>query len=97
MKATNANKGFISPAAGLSRRRRFTLIEILVVIAIIAILAAILIPVAGNASKTAKKRRAMLGNERHQGGGDGVSTRSQIHAVGDPDNKNQARWGMMNG
>jgi prepilin-type N-terminal cleavage/methylation domain-containing protein len=38
----------------------FTLIEILVVVAIVALLAAILIPVAGNALKGAYKRRALV-------------------------------------
>ena len=37
----------------------FTLIEILTVIAIISILAAIIVPVAGGAKETAKKRRAV--------------------------------------
>ena len=38
----------------------FTLIEVLTVIAIIGILAAIIVPVAGNAKKTALKRRATV-------------------------------------
>ena len=39
-------------------RNGFTLIEILAAIAIIGILAAIMVPLAGNAKKTAQKRRA---------------------------------------
>jgi prepilin-type N-terminal cleavage/methylation domain-containing protein len=40
-------------------RRGFTLVEILAVIAIVAILASILVPVAGRAMETARKRRAV--------------------------------------
>jgi prepilin-type N-terminal cleavage/methylation domain-containing protein len=40
-------------------KRGFTLVEILAVIAIIAILASILVPVAGRALETARKRRAV--------------------------------------
>lgn len=87
MKATNANKGFIPPQAG------FTLIEILVVIAIIAILAAILIPVAGNASKTAKKRRAMLEMNAIKVAVMEFQRDHKYMPWGDPDNKNQARVG----
>ena len=42
------------------KKSGFTLIEILTVIAIIGILAAILVPLAGKARKTALKRRAMV-------------------------------------
>jgi len=94
MKATNANKGFIPPAAGpVPPQAGFTLIEILVVIAIIAILAAILIPVAGNASKTAKKRRAMLEMNAIKVAVMEVQRDHKYMPWGDPDNKNQARVG----
>ena len=53
--------GFIQPKVGfIPRTAGFTLIEILTVIAIISILAAILVPVAGGAKETALKRRAAL-------------------------------------
>lgn len=43
-----------------TQRRGFTLVEILVVIAILAVLAAIIIPAAGGAMQAAKKRRAIM-------------------------------------
>lgn len=43
-----------------ANRGGFTLIEILTVIAIVAILASILVPVAGKAQKSAQKKRAMV-------------------------------------
>ena len=55
------NKGLVPLKAGfIPRAAGFTLIEILTVIAIISILAAILVPVAGGAKETALKRRAAL-------------------------------------
>ena len=94
MKATNANKGFIPPRTGpVPPQAGFTLIEILVVIAIIAILAAILIPVAGNASKTAKKRRAMLEMNAIKVAVMEFQRDHKYMPWGDPDNKNQARVG----
>jgi prepilin-type N-terminal cleavage/methylation domain-containing protein len=41
-------------------RKGFTLIEILVVVMIIGILASIMVPLAGTASRAAKKRRALV-------------------------------------
>lgn len=52
--------GFSMKTKAMKNRAGFTLIEILTVIAIISILAAILVPVAGKARETALKRRALL-------------------------------------
>ena len=54
MKNRVGKSGLVPRPAG------FTLIEILVVIAIVSILASILIPAAGHAQRSAKKRRAMV-------------------------------------
>jgi prepilin-type N-terminal cleavage/methylation domain-containing protein len=87
MKARKSQAGPVPPPVG------FTLIEILVVIAIIGILASILIPVAGNASKTAKKRRAMLEMNAIKVAVMEFQRDHKYMPWGDPDNKNQSRVG----
>lgn len=79
--------GLVPPVAG------FTLIEILTVIAIISILAAILVPVVGKSKETALKRRAVVEMNSIK-----VAVR-QFHADhkympwGDPEDPDQPRVG----
>ncbi len=71
----------------------FTLIEILVVIAIIGLLAAILVPVAGKAKQTALKRRAMLEMNSIKVAAAQFYADHRYMPWGDPTDPNQSRVG----
>lgn len=87
MKTTTNKRGFGLPKAG------FTLIEILVVIAIVALLAAILVPVAGNALKGAYKRRALVEMNSIKLAVMEFQRDHKYMPWGNPDNKTQSRVG----
>ena len=87
-------RGLVQPKAGFTPPPvGFTLIEILVVIAIVALLAAILIPVAGNALKGALKRRATMEMNSIKMAVMEFQRDHKYMPWGDPDNKDEARVG----
>ena len=77
-----------------NRKNGFTLIEILTVIAIIAILAAILVPVAGKARETALRRRAAAEMNSIKVAVVQFQSDHRYMPWGDPANKTEARVGV---